>query len=224
MLVERKVIYTMIYNKIVHEHNRLFEEVTKTMVAPVDPDMTKISTDKTMKKIDLGGRIKDIESHLKSAEKGISQDRKDFLKKNLYTVDMIFDPMTARERAFLVNLKAQDMLQKAMGKREESVGLSADVDAIIDSEVSSTFPPSVFGDYIEDEGVDSTMPRMGDSRRHSSKMDIKHAEPAEDTMWDFGVDSEDQESENDIYNDTTEIREGQMSRGSLIRRKYYGRY
>jgi hypothetical protein len=223
MLVERKVIYAMIYNKIVHEHNRLFEEVTKTMVAPFDAEMTKFSDDKSMKKIDLDGRIKDIESHLESSEKGISQDRKDFLKKNLYSIDMIFDPMTARERAFLVNLKAHDMLQKSMRKRETSLGLSADVDAIIDTDLdkSLTFPPGVMGDYAEDDKAESTMPRMGGNR---GALDIKHAEPAEDTMWDFGIENEDSDDEKDIYNDTTAIREARMSRGSLIRRKYYGRY
>lgn len=216
MLAERKVIYTMIYNQIVNEHNRLFEEVTKTMVAPIDNDMTRLSTDKSMKKIDFGGRIKDIEDHLSSSEKGISQDRKAFLKNNLYDIDMIFDPMTARERAFLVNLKAQDILQKAMKKREISLGLNRDVDAIIDSDASSTFPPGVINDYDE-ESPETTMPRMGGNMRVE-----KQSEPVEDTMWRF--DRAEKDDEKDIFDDTTEVREARMSRGSLIRKKYYGRY
>lgn len=216
MLAERKVIYTMIYNQIVNEHNRLFEEVTKTMVAPIDNDMTRLSTDKSMKKIDFGGRIKDIEDHLSSSEKGISQDRKAFLKNNLYDIDMIFDPMTARERAFLVNLKAQDILQKAMKKREISLGLNRDVDAIIDSDASSTFPPGVINDYDE-EAPETTMPRMGGNMRVE-----KQSEPVEDTMWRF--DRAEKDDEKDIFDDTTEVREARMSRGSLIRKKYYGRY
>ena len=204
----------MIYNQLVDTHNCLFEEITKTIIAPAGSDLTRYSSDKKMKKMDLGGRIKDIQQHLSSAGTGITQDRKDYLTNNLYKIDMIFDPMTPQERSLLVNLKAQDMLQKAMQKKEKSFGLESDIDDIIgfDQNDQSMFTDNVTKD-VDRGDRDPTLTAVGSNRLPDEAGD-------EDTMWRFGEDEE----EDNIYNDTTAVREVGLSRGSLIRNKYYGRY
>lgn len=234
MLVERKVLKIMIYNQLVEAHNLLCESEDynyndRTEVAPEGfYDMTKVSSDdKKISKVDASSVIKSLEDHLETQYTKISDERKNWLRNNVDTIDMIFDPITPSERAFLINIKADKILklskEREQKRREEELGINKDVDDIIGGYTSeydpaeSTFPP--IGSSIEND-IEDTIKL---SRRHGGKEDTLPT-----GVVGSGFDSDDESTFNindlDENEDKSKLYEMRLSRGSLIRKKYYGRY
>ena len=187
MLIERKVLKIMIYNQLVEAHNLVCEsedysDRTEIATDSFYDDRTKVSLDdKKIQKIHADHVIKSLEDHLSNEYTKISPERKEWLRDNMNSIDMIFDPITPSERAFLVNLKADEILKRSLAKnqkkREEITGIKDDVESIISDysgDDENTFPPFGFPTSDEEDTIiinrdrddleiEKTLPPMGGS-------------------------------------------------------------